>query len=111
MKFDETLFPAKEATKSQTSLNDLPISHSDNESETSGAELVIPPQSPKRPPIPGRSATPTQPPSQLVAGPSSQPSMLSEQPAHSSIPDPRYSIRSTKAQAARSAQTSGNSKR
>ena len=42
VKFDETLFPAKEATKSQTSLNDLPISTSDNESEQSGLELVIP---------------------------------------------------------------------
>ena len=31
VKFDETLFPAKEATTSQASMNDLPISESDNE--------------------------------------------------------------------------------
>ena len=108
VKFDETLFPAKEATMSQTSLNDLPIPSSDNESETSEVELVIPPQSSQRPPIPGRSATPTQPPSQQVAGPSSQQSIPSDQPAHLSVPDPRYSFRPTKARAARSAQTSGN---
>ena len=36
VKFNETLFPAKEATNSQTSLNDLPIPLSDNESETLG---------------------------------------------------------------------------
>ena len=45
VKFDETLFPAKEVLKNQTSLNDLPISTSDNESEQSGLELVIPTQS------------------------------------------------------------------
>ena len=42
VKFNETLFPAKEATKSQASMNGLPISESDNESDTSGLELVIP---------------------------------------------------------------------
>ena len=97
VKFDETLFPAKEAMKSQTSSNDLPISYSDNESETSGVELVISPQSSQRPPIPGQSATPSQPPSQPVAGPSSQPSIPSEQPAHSQVPEPRYSFQPTKA--------------
>ena len=71
-------------------------------------ELVIPTHSPNQPPNPGQSATPTQPPSQLVAGPSSQPSIPSDQPAHSQIPEPHYSLRPTKAQAGRSAQTSGN---
>ena len=45
VKFDETLFPAKEAMKSWTSLDDPPISTSDNESEQSGLEIVIPTQS------------------------------------------------------------------
>ena len=47
VKFKKTLFPAKEAksTKSyQASLNDLPISESDNESDNLGLELVIPAQ-------------------------------------------------------------------
>ena len=56
VKFNETLFPVKEATKSQASQNDLPISESDNESDTSGLELVIPAQSSQRPPSPGQSA-------------------------------------------------------
>ena len=55
VKFDETLFPVKEATKSQASKNDLPISESDNESDTLGLELVIPAQSTPRPPSPGLS--------------------------------------------------------
>ena len=41
VKFNETLFPAKEATKSWASENEPPISESDNESDTSGLELVI----------------------------------------------------------------------
>ena len=41
VKFNETLFPVKEAKKNQASMNDLPISESDNESDTSGLELVI----------------------------------------------------------------------
>ena len=49
-KFDETLFPVKEATKSQASQNDLPISESDNESDNSGLDLVIPAHSSPRPP-------------------------------------------------------------
>ena len=39
MKFDETLFPVKEATKSWTSLNDPPIPSSDNESEIGRAHV------------------------------------------------------------------------
>ena len=52
VKFNETLFPAKEATKSQASTNDLPISESDNESDQSGLELVTPAQPSPRPPSP-----------------------------------------------------------
>ena len=44
VKFDETRFSAKEATKSQASSNDLPISESDNDSDQSGLKLVIPAQ-------------------------------------------------------------------
>ena len=97
VKFNETLFSVKEATKSWTSLNDLPISTSDNESEQLGLELVIPISSSPRPPSPGQSATHPQPPKPLVAGSSSQPSIPSEPPAHSEAPDPRYSLRPTKA--------------
>ena len=57
VKFNETLFPAKELTKSQASLNDLPISESDSESDNSGLELVIPAQSSPWPPSPGQSAS------------------------------------------------------
>ena len=59
VKFEESLFPAKEVklTKSnQASLNDPPISESDNESDTSGLEIVMPAQPPTRPPSPGLSA-------------------------------------------------------
>ena len=49
VKFNETLFPAKEAMKNQASLNDPPISESDIESDQSGLELVIPTQPPHRP--------------------------------------------------------------
>ena len=55
VKFNETRFPAKEVTKSQASVNDLPISESDNDSDQLGLELVIPAQSPPRPPSPGQS--------------------------------------------------------
>ena len=57
VKFNETLFPVKEVTKSWASENDLPISESDNESDTSGLELVIPAQPSPRPPSPGQSAS------------------------------------------------------
>ena len=56
VKFNETLFPAKEVTNSRASMNDPPISESDNESDTSGLEIVIPAQSSPRPPNPGQSA-------------------------------------------------------
>ena len=108
VKFDETLFPVKEVLKSQTSLNDPPISHSDNESEKSGLEIVIPTPPSPRLPSPGQSATHPQPPNVPVTGPSSPPSIPSDLPAHSEIPEPRYSLWPTKARAARASQTSGN---
>ena len=55
VKFNETLFPAQEAKKNWASTNDPPISESDNDSDQSGLELVIPAQSPPRPPSPGQS--------------------------------------------------------
>ena len=56
VKFDETLFPVKEATTSRASENYPPISEFDNETDNSGLELVIPAQSSPRPPSPGQSA-------------------------------------------------------
>ena len=59
VKFEETLFPAKEVRLKKltlASLNDQPISTSDTKSDTSGLELVIPPQPLTRPPSPGLSA-------------------------------------------------------
>ena len=109
VKFDETLFPVKEANENWTSLNDPPISMSDQESEQLGLELVIPTQSSPRPPSPDQSATHPQPPiTPPVAGPSSQPSIPSEPPAHSQVPEPQHSFRPTKSRAARAPQTSGN---
>ena len=58
VKFNETLFPAQEAKKIQASTNDPPISESDNESDQSGLELVIPAQPPPRPLSPGQSTPP-----------------------------------------------------
>ena len=57
VKFHETLFPAQEVTKNQASMNDLPISESDNESDTSGLELVIPAPPSPRSPSPDQSAS------------------------------------------------------
>ena len=62
VKFNETRFPAKEVTKNQASTNDLPISESDNDSDQSGLELVIPAHSPPRPYNPGQSASGSQNP-------------------------------------------------
>ena len=59
VKFKETLFPAKEVTLKKLNLtpsSDQPISESDNESDNSGLDLVIPPQPPTRPPSPCQSA-------------------------------------------------------
>ena len=46
VKFDETLFPVKEGTKSWKSMNDPPISLSDNKSEYSGLEISSQPNLP-----------------------------------------------------------------
>ena len=59
VKFKETLFPAKEVTMTKlswASLNDPPISESDNKSDHSGLDLVIPDHPSPRPPSPGQSA-------------------------------------------------------
>ena len=56
VKFNETLFPVKEAIKNQASENDLPISESDNESDTMGLELLIPGPTSLRPSSPSQSA-------------------------------------------------------
>ena len=78
-------------------MNNPPISISDNESEKTSLELVIPSQSPPRPPSPGQSATRPQPPiTPPVAGPSSQNSIPGEQPAPLSIPEPQYSFQPTR---------------
>ena len=98
VKFNEMLFPAKEATKSQASMNDLPISESDNESDKLGLELVIPAHSSPQPPTPGQSASGSQNPSAIthlnppIAPPAvqsgSQPSRSGPPPAGPMIPTP-----------------------
>ena len=117
VKFIETLFPAKEGTKNQASLNDLPISESDNESDTLGLELVIPAQSSPRPPSPGQSAlrplgyqTQTHPippiaPPAVQLG--TQPSRSGQSPARPEHPTPQYSLRPTKEHLAHQPQPSG----
>ena len=102
VKFDETQFPVTEATKSQASLNDLPISESDNDSDNSGLELVIPAHSSPWPPSPGQSALGSQNPAAIthpnppIAPPvvqlGSQPSGSGASPTAPSIPTPRYSL-------------------
>ena len=111
VKFNETLFPVKEANKNQASTNDLPISESDNESDESGLELVIPAHSTPRPPSPGQSASGSQnPPAKThpnlpIAPPAvqsgSQPSGSGSPPAELVNPTPRYSLRQTKERIAR----------
>ena len=106
VKFDETLFPAKEATTSQASMNDPPISESDNESDTSGLELVIPAQTSPRPPSLGLSASrPTRSQKQTHLNPpfappvvplGAQPSGSDQPPAQPESPKPRYSLHPTK---------------
>ena len=106
VKFNETLFPAQEATKSQASMNDPPISESDNESDTLGLELVIPAHTSPRPPGPGQSALrpsgsqkqthPNPPIAPPAVPPSLQPSGSGQLPARSDPPIPRYSLHPTK---------------
>ena len=115
VKFEETLFPEKEAklTKlNQAPQSDLPISESDNESDHSGLELVIPAQPPTRPPSPGLSASrqtvqkpqmqthlnlPIAPP---VVPTGAQPSKSGQEPAMPEPPKPQYSLCPTKEQVA-----------
>ena len=114
VKFDETLFPAKEATNSQASSNDLPISESDIDSDQMGLEPVTPAQLPPRPPTPGQSAPGSQNPAAIThlnppiappaVQPGSQPSGLGAPPAAPTIPTPRYSLRPTKEHTARQSQ-------
>ena len=106
VKFKETLFPAKEVTKSPASANDLPISVSDNESDQSGLQLVIPAQSSPWPPTPGQSASrpsgsqmhthPNPPIAPPVVPQGVQPSGSGQPPARPETPTPQYSFHPTK---------------
>ena len=102
VKFNETLFPAQEAKKNQASMNDLPISESDNEPDQSGLELVIPAQPPPWPPSPGQSTSGKMQthPNPSIAPPAvpqgAQPSGSGQKPAVPEPPVPRYSLRQTK---------------
>ena len=117
VKFNETLFPAKEATTSWASENDPPISESDNESDKSGLELVIPAQPSPQPPSPGQSASrpsgsqkqthlnpPIAPP---AVQPGAQPSRSGQPPARPEVPTPQYSLCPTKEHLACQPQPSG----
>ena len=118
VKFNETLFPVQEATTSWASANDLPIFQSDNESDTSGLELVIPAQSPPRLPSPGLSALrPQRSPKQIHPHPpfappgvllGMQPSGSGQPPAQPEIPKPQYSLHPTKERQAHQPQPSGD---
>ena len=118
VKFDETLFPAKEATTSQASMNDPPISESDDKSDTLGLELVIPAQPSPRPPSPGLSASrPTRsqmqthlnpPITPTAVPPGAQPSGSGQPPAQPESPKPQYFLGPTKEQQACQNQPSGD---
>ena len=93
VKFNETLFPAQEAKRNRASSNDPPISESDNESDQSGLELVIPTQPPHRPPSPGQFAQkqqtqPNPPIAPPVVPQGAQPFTASQQPARPTTPTP-----------------------
>ena len=94
VKFNEILFPAQEAKKNWASKNDPPISESDDESDTSGLELVTPAQPPPWPPSPSQSASPkmqthTNPPiAPPVVPPGAQPSGSGQIPAQPKPPVP-----------------------
>ena len=112
MKFNETLFPVKEANKNQASSHDPPISESDSDSDRSGLELVIPAQPPPRPPSPGqftlKKQTQLNPPIAPPAVPQgAQPSGSGQQPAALAPPVPRYALRQTKERLACQHQPSG----
>ena len=116
-KFNETLLPVKEVIKNWTSKDDWPISESDNESDESGLELVIPAPSPPWPLSPGQSALrptgsqsqthpnpPIAPPAVL---PGAQPSGSGQPPVRPEHPTPQYSLHPTKEHLARQSQPSG----
>ena len=105
VKFEETRFPAQEVKKNWASANDLPISESDNQSDTSGLELVIPAQPPSRPQSPGQSALrpksqkqthPNSPIAPPAVPPGVQPSGSGLGPALPETPQPKYSLHPTK---------------
>ena len=114
VKFNEALFPAKEANRNRASSNDPPISESDSESDQSGLELVIPAQPPPRPPSPGQFALPKKEthPNPPIAPPAiqqgSQPSRSGPPPAGPVPPQPRYSLCPTKEHLARQPQPAGD---
>ena len=115
VKFNETLFPAKEAKKNWASLNDLPISESNSDSDQSGLELVIPAQPPPWPPSPGQPASPKKlthlnpPIAPPVVPQGAHPSRSGPQPAGPSPPQPRYSLHPMKERLACQPQPSGES--
>ena len=117
VKFNETLFPVKEAITSWASENDPPISTSDNESDNLGLELVIPAQPSPRLPSPSQSAsrpigsqtqTHPNPPIAPPAVPlGMQPSGSGQLPAAPEVPTPQYSLHPTKECLARQPPPSG----
>ena len=117
VKFNETLFPAKEETSHWASPNDLPISESDNESDKSELELVIPVHSPSWPPSPGQSASrstgsqsqthPNPPIAPPVVQLGTQPSGSGQPPAAPEPPTPQYSLHPMKEHLACQPQPSG----
>ena len=98
VKFDETRFHVKEVNKNQASSNDLPNSESDNDSDQSGLELVIPAHPSPWLPSPSQSASGSQNPAARthpnppIAPPvvqsGSQPSGSGASPATPVIPAP-----------------------
>ena len=95
----------KSTKSNQASLNDLPISESNNKLDTSGLELVIPAQPPSRPQSPGQSALrpksqkqthPNPPIAPPAVPPGVQPSGSSLEPAIHETPQPKYSLCPTK---------------
>ena len=123
VKLEETLFPVKEVKSTKSNLapsSDQPISESDNESDTSGLDLVIPDQPPTRPPNPGLSALrklaqrpqkqthPNPPIAPPVVPLGVQPCGSGQGPAMPEPPKPQYSLCPTKEQVARQTQPSGD---
>ena len=111
VKFEETLFHAKEMILKKSNLvpsSNQPISESDNESDHSGLDLVIPAQPPTQPPSPGQSAlrqAVQQPQKQTHPNPpivapvvptSAQPSGSGQEPAMPEPSHPQYSFHPTK---------------